>query len=323
MRISIISIFVTAFLALSCSPQEEKKVLVTATLKGPSAMAMIHMINDKDSIGGFATQFIIKNEPNQIQAMILEESVDFAILPSTMGALLYNKTGNYILAGIPVWGTLYLFGSDISIRTWNDLKGKKVSLMARGMTPDIMFRYLAEKNGILPERDIQLDYSFPGHIELANAIAAGVTNLGVISEPLVSLVISRNPAVRPLLNFNEEWGKLFGPDVPFAQTALLVHREFAEKNPGIVEEYLSRLESSISKVNSDPEASSQLIVKYGILPDTILAKASIPRSNLRFSHAWEEIQGIQEYFKVFYNFNPLILGGKLPDEAFYYERKTD
>ncbi|MFW5645288.1 MAG: ABC transporter substrate-binding protein, partial [Bacteroidota bacterium] len=247
----------------------------------------------------------------------------FAVLPSTLGALVYNKTGNYILAGIPVWGTLYLFGSDTSITTWEDLKGKKVSLMGRGMTPDIMFRFLAEQNGLNPDRDMELDYSFPTHIELANAIAAGVSKLGVISEPLVSLVMARNPNIQPLINFNREWIRLFGPDIPFAQTALLVHHEFAENHPELVDDYLQKLDMSIQRVNHQPEEAAKLIVKHNILPDKSIAKRSIPRSNLHLSYAGEEIKGIHEYFKVFYNFNPLILGGKLPDEEFYYKKKPD
>lgn len=314
----LIFIFLTG-----CKKGEKTDTILTATLKGPSAMAMIHMIESADSIGDFNAEFVIKNEPRQVQAMMLEESVDFAVLPSTLGALLYNKTGNYILAGIPVWGTLYLFGSDTSINTWNDLKGKKVSLMGRGMTPDIMFRYLAERNGLEPDRDMELDYSFPTHIELANAISAGVSELGVISEPMVSLVMARNPSVRPLINFNREWIRLFGPGTPFAQTALLVHRNFAEEHPDIVNEYLKKLNESIQRVNKFPHESARLIVRHNILPDTSIAERSIPRSNLHFSYAGEEMNGIHEYFKVFYTFNPLILGGKLPDEEFYFKKKPD
>jgi NitT/TauT family transport system substrate-binding protein len=297
--------------------------LITATLKGPSAMAMIHMIEDQDSLQDYQTVFLIKNEPNQVKAMIIEESVDFAVVPSTMGVLLYNMTGKYILAGIPVWGTLYLVGSDTSIYGWQDLKGKKVSLMARGMTPDIMFRYLAEKNGLDPDADLILDYSFPTHTELANAIAAGVSSLGVISEPLVSLVMDENPTLKPLINFNMEWIQIFDAGVPFAQTALLVKKELAANNPELVRDYLTKLESSIHKVNRDPSEAADLIVKHNILPDLSVARSSIPRSNLYFSSASEEMYGIQEYFKVFYNFNPRILGGKLPDEEFYFKEKPD
>jgi len=310
------------FIIVSCnSGSNNKNEVKTATLAGPSAMAMIQMIDEKPVLETTPTSFIIKNEPNQIKAMILNEEVEFAVVPSTMGALLYNKTGKYILAAIPVWGTLYLFGSDTTVTSWSGLKGKKISLIARGMTPDIMFRYLAQEHGLDPESDFTTDYSFPGHIELANAVAAEIASLGVISEPLVSLAMKKNPRVKPIINFNQEWIDVFGEDVPFAQTALLVKKQFAKEHPEKVNEYLDKLQKSIIWVNTHHQKASELIVKHGILPDTAVARHSIPLCNLHYSQAREEMNGIQEYFKVFYNFNPLIIGEKLPNEDFYYKKQ--
>jgi NitT/TauT family transport system substrate-binding protein len=66
------------------------------------------------------------------------------------------------------------------------------------------------------------------------------------------------------------------------------------------------------------EEASAIIEKYGILPAKDLAKRSIPLCNFRFTPAYKEKDGIEEYLKVFFNFNPLSIGGKLPDESFYY-----
>lgn len=311
-------------ISISCKNNSTNyQILTTAALKGPSAVAMIYMIEDQPEIvGNFQTGFKIFSEPEQVKALMLEESVDFAILPSTTAAILYNKTGKYLLTAIPVWGTLYLCGSDTSIHSWEDLKGKKLHLMAQGMTPDIMFRYLAEQNGLDPDNDMIIDYSFNGHIELANALSAGIAILGVISEPMVSLIKSRNPAVESLIDFDKEWSKLFGPDVPFAQTALLVKKELAKNHPEVVNDYLEKLKYSIQKVNESPAETAKLLVKYNILPDTETAIMSIPLSNIRYCEAGKDIRGINEYFKVFFNFNPLTIGGKLPDEGFYYKKES-
>ncbi len=287
-------------------------------------MAMILMIDEKPVLSGqFKTVFEIKNEPNQVKTMILKGIPDFAVVPTTMAALLYNKGQDYILVAIPVWGTLYLFGSDTSIQSWDQLKGKHVSLMAKGNTPDVIFRYLAKANGIDPDTDMEFDYSFPGHIELANAIAAEVSSLGVISEPMVSLVHRKNPKVKALLNLNEEWDKYFYGSIPLAQTSLLVKKEFVENHPELVEEYLAQLQKSIQWVNENPNQAAGLISKYGILPDSGIAVVSIPLCNIKFANASDEKKGIQNYLKVFYTFNPLIIGGKLPDEEFYYQKPVN
>ncbi len=286
-------------------------------------MAMISMIEHKPSLGaGYTTVFEIRNEPNQVKAMIMEGTPDFAVVPTTMAALLYNKGQDYILATIPVWGTLYLFGSDTSCHSWENLKGHRISLMAKGNTPDVLFRFLAKANGLDPENDFDLDYSFPGHIELANAIASELSPLGVISEPMVSLVEKKNPKVKPLMDLNKEWEKHFGDSIPLAQTALLVKKDFLTTHPQLVEEYLKILEVSIDWVNKNPSEAAALIKKHDVLPDSALAVASIPRSNLKFGSIIQEKSGIQEYLKVFYTFNPLIIGGKMPDEEFYYKKQA-
>lgn len=322
MRFLKVPVLLSLVFLLSCVSQEkDKKEILTATLKGPSAMAMIKMIEEQPVLGNeFKTIFEIKNEPNQVKAMIMKGTPDFAVVPTTMAALLYNMGQDYILIAIPVWGSLYIFGSDTSILSWKGLKGKTVSLMSKGNTPDVLFRYLAHANGIDPDKDLKLDYSFPGHIELANAISSGYSDLGVISEPMVSLIQQKNPMVRPLMDLNLEWEKKFGDTIPFAQTALLVKKDFLIKHPQLVDNYLDKIEESANWVNKNPNEAASLIQKYDILPDSALALLSIPRCNIKYASVEQEKAGIQKYLKVFYTFNPLIIGGKMPDEEFYYEK---
>jgi len=217
---------------------------------------------------------------------------------------------------IPVWGTLYLFGQDSTIKNWEDLRGKKVYVMARGMIPDVLFRYLLIKNDIEPDKDITLDYSFPSHIDLANAVAAGRAELAVISEPLVSLVMKRNIKVSAIMDLNKEWALLQGTPIP--QTALLGRGSFIDKDPVLAVKILSACDRSVAWVNSNPDSAAILIVKHNILPDIDVAKASIPRSNMNFMRADSISNEINDFFRVFFEMDPDIIGGKIPDEKFYY-----
>mgnify|MGYP002476536594 FL=1 len=191
---------IIVFLLCGCGNRSGNKsgrsVYTIAALKGPSAMGMIRMIDSLNNGTGHSLEVKILNEPLQVRKMMLDGTADFAILPTTMAAIMYNKGLKYKLVGIPVWGTLYLAGSDSGVAGWEDLKNKRIYVMARGMTPDVMFRYLLRKNGIDPDKDVTLDYSFPTHIDLANAVAAGQAGLAIISEPLASLVIRRNKNIR-------------------------------------------------------------------------------------------------------------------------------
>jgi NitT/TauT family transport system substrate-binding protein len=308
--------------AIGCNQEKEKQIIRIATLKGPSAMGMVKMIDSLNQNENSNIEITIYNEPIQVRKLMLESEVDFAVLPTTMGAILYNKGVPYQLAAIPVWGTLYLFGNDTSIKEWCDLKGKRINLMAKGMTPDVLFRHLLIKNGINPEHDLTLDYTFPTHVDLANAVAAGQSELGVISEPLVSMVMQKNKNVYPILDLNEEWEKIY-QDIQIAQTAFMVKSTFAQNNKLLVKEIMSYYQKSDKWVNENPEDAAQLIVKYGILPNTEVAFSSIPRSNMEFVKALPIKKQISEYLKIFYEMNPDIVGGKVPDDNFYLNSNED
>lgn len=304
-------------LTLGCKPiPKQTETVRIATLKGPSSMGMIKLIDSLTLEPESNIKVEIFNEPIQVRKMVIEGSADFALLPTTMAAILYNRGMEYKLLAIPVWGTLYLFGNDTTITQWEHLKGKKINAMAKGMTPDVLFRYLLEQNGLNPERDVELDYSYPTHIDLANAVAAGQTALGVISEPMVSMVMQRNKNVHAILDLDCEWQKV--QDSPLAQTALLVKQSFAENHPDILQQIVNSYKYSTLWVNNYPDSAAALMVKYQILPNEEVARSAIPRSNLNYVDAKDVRDGIYSYLSVFYEMNADIIGGKLPHEDFIY-----
>lgn len=278
-------------------------------------MGMIKLIDSLSQVSDNRIKVEILNEPIQVRKMMIDGTADFAILPTTMAAILYNRGIDYKLIAIPVWGTLYLFGTDSTITQWDMLRGKTINLMGKGMTPDVLFKHLLIENGIDPEVDVRLDYRFPTHIDLANAVAAGQASLGVISEPLVSLVMERNSHVKALFDLNAEWQKIM--DMSIAQTAFMAKGELINSNKELVDKILKSYEHSTQWVNQNPDSAAQLIVKYNILPNVAVAKTSIPRSNLNFVRASAIQNEIQSYLNVFYHMNPDIVGGRLPNENFY------
>ncbi|MCG8410471.1 MAG: ABC transporter substrate-binding protein [Bacteroidales bacterium] len=317
MKYKYIILLVAIALFNACNSKQTQKTIRIATLKGPSSIGMIQMIDSLHKLNSYSVNIDIYNEPMLIRKLMLQNEVDFAIVPTTMASILYNKNIQYQLVAIPVWGTLYLFGNDTTINNWADLKGKKVNLMAKGMTPDVLFKHLLIKNGISPNKNLTLDYSFPTHIDLANALASNQCNLGVISEPLVSMVMQKNKKVFPIFDLNNQWQKIY-PNIPIAQTSLMVKKEFAQKNTDIVKQVIKHYSNSTQWVNNNPLLASELIVKHKILPNKELASHTIPRSNLLFARADTIKPQILDYLKIFYTMNPNITGGKIPDNNFFW-----
>lgn len=313
----ISSILLISTLLSSCdnSSKKSENTYILASLKGPSSIGLLPLIDSINNVENPSLEITISPEPLQVRKMMLEGTADFAILPSTTAALLYNKGLDYQLIAIPIWGTLSLCGTDESINDWSDLKNKKVYLMAKGMTPDVLFRYLLKENDLQPYEDVELDYRFPTHIDLANAVIAGRADMAVLSEPYLSLALLKNNNLKRIFDLGDKWYEL--KEIPIAETALLCKKELLENNPEFVEKLLKIYSKSTDWVNDNLEESASLAVKYGIVPDSVAALNSIPHSNLKLRLTKDVKDLVKQYLNVFYEMDSVIIGGKMPDEEFY------
>ena len=291
------------------------KPLTVASLRGPSSVGMIRLIDSLANVTDPSLKVEIFNEPLQVRKMMLDGTADFAVLPTTTAALLYNKGIDYRILAVPMRGTLYLCGNDTTICTWDDLRGRKVFLMAKGMTPDVLFQHLLIENGIRPYDDVELDYRFPTHIDLANATLAGRADLSAISEPYLSQALLENDNLHILMDLDEEWNKLHG--FPIAETALLCKGELFDGNNESVTELVEIYRRSAEWVNANPDSAALLAVRHGIIADSVAVVHSIPRSHIEVIGANDIQSEIEAYLKVFFDMQPEIIGGRVPDENFY------
>ncbi len=306
---------------------EAESPLRIGLLKGPTAMSMIPLVDRGSGLNlpGFReVEFILKPSPPHLRALLLQQELDMAVIPTTLAAILYNKGVPYQAAAVTIWGTLALVGSEKStngeIKTWKDLENREIYLMGKGMTPDILFRCLLEKKGLSPGQAVELKYNFPDPMDLAQAIAAGRAPLGVISEPMTTLVKKKNPAVATLMDLTQQWEQTWKGEIPLAQTVLVVRKNFAQQHPETVKQFLNLYREAIDEVNKNPIRAGQLIAKHGILPDAETAARAIPGCHIRFQEVYPIKDKITAYLDIFYRFNPATVGGKLPDEAFYFRQ---
>ena len=255
--------------------------------------------------------------PDILVSKLLSGEFDISALPTNLAATLYNKDAGYQLLAMNTWGVLYVVSTDTSITSWDDLKGRTINTFGLGATPDVVFRYLLSENNIDPDKDVTIDYSIP-QIEIANAMIAGKVDTALLPEPLVTMVTTKNSDLKIVMDLQSEWKKIHGEDIPMAQGSLVVKKEFAEKNPEIVAAFLNLYEESISWVNTSLEQAGVLVEKHNIGMPAKIAEKAIPRSNIRFMTAMDARQSVESYLEVLFNFSPQTVGGKIPDEGFYY-----
>lgn len=303
--------------------QEESKETEPVSLKvsspgGPLAISLVKIFKEKPSLGeNVEVSYEAVKSPDVMAAQIIKGEVDFAVVPTNLAAKLHNKGVQYKLAASTVWGVLYVASSE-EINGWEELKGKEIYTIGRGLTPDILLRYLLTKNGLDPEKDLTIKY-LAGPQELAGFMIKGEATVAVVPEPMLSAVLMKNKDVKVVLDMQKEWEKVTGSS-SYPQSSLIVKNEVIEKYPEILENFLAKYKESIEWVNENPAEAGKYVEELEIGLKAALAQKAISGSNLKYVEASEARPAIEQFLKVLVDFSAESIGGELPKDELYFQR---
>ena len=166
---------------------------------------MVNLIHQNMELGRDTdVNYNIVSTPDLVTAGLLSGDYDIAALPTNLASIIYNKKPDYILAAVTGQGTLYVVSSREDIKTFSDLKGKIVYNIARTSSPGFLLNYLLQKNSLNPETDLDVDFTYD-HVALAPMLIAGKVETGVLPEPLVTMVLLKNPKMQVVLDFQKSY----------------------------------------------------------------------------------------------------------------------
>lgn len=278
-----------------------------ATLAGPTGMGMIKLFNNS------SYNTTLYQSPDQITPKIINGEVDAAAIPSNLAAVIYNKTkGGIKTVAVNTTGVLYILENGDTVNSLSDLSGKTIYATGRGATPEYVLNKLLESNGIK-----NVDVEFMGaHADLANAMAAGTVKLALLPEPFVSTVLAKNKDVKVKIDVNKEWQKIYGENSSIPMGVLVVTNKFAQNKPAM-DKLITDCKASANYAVTDAGAASE-IAKAGIVPSADIAAAALPRCGISFITGDKCKSILGDYFELMYAENADSVGGKLPDDNFYY-----
>ena len=316
----ILTVLLTAVLsAAAVLPAAAEDITVTvAALKGPSGFAAAGLLNENFQPGyGVRAEYIIVSSPVEAIAKMTSGQADGVFLPVNTAAKLYSKGPGFKLAAVSGLGSLYMVSSDPDVKDWADLKGKKIYITGKGATPDYLLRYILEKNGLNPDRDVTLDFTAQAP-QVAQLLIAGKADTAFIPQPFVMQTGMKNPAVKIVLDPQEELKDLRGGEQAFPFTAFVISPRLSVENPEAARALSAALERSINWVLEDPKAAGQVIEKYGIMAASTAASA-IPLTGIKYISAQDAMADVVDFLGMFMELDPVSLGGSLPDEGFYFK----
>lgn len=300
----------------------ESVTIRTVALKGPTAMGMVDFMNQKDQ-GKFTDQdyeFSIIAAVDEVTPLLVKKEVDIAAVPANLASVLYNNTeGEIQVLAINTLGVLYLVGAGDEITSVEELKGKTIYASGKGATPEYALNYILQENGIDVTKDVTVEWKSE-HTECLTALLAKEDSIALLPQPFVTTAQTKNDQIKVMIDLNKEWEKLQeNEENPSALlTGVLVGRkEFIEANPQAVSDFLSHYKGSVDFVNSNVEEAAVLVGSYDIVPEAV-AKKAIPYCNITFISGNEMKDKLSGYLEVLFDQNPKAVGGKVPEDGFYY-----
>lgn len=301
--------------------------IVFAVPFAPVSYPIIKMIEDGYfEKQGIPTELIIWNTPDQLKSLIVGKQADFFAVPSNVAAMFYNKGVDVKLLNISIWRAMWLVSRDNDKKTLADFKGETIAMPFKGDMPHLVFMELAKKQGLDPEKDFDLQY-VQSPIDAAQKMIMRRVRHAFLIDPAVSMVIQKSkkglvsvvaPTIYRSVDVQNEWGRLFKTpnEIPFAG---IMAGSTVSGNKALVHQFTQAYDEATKWCMKNPEAIAKLVVKH--IPELNEAAVAEAMRNvtLRADDAYQSRERIEQFYNVLLSSKPAVIGGKMPDDGFYYQ----
>jgi len=321
-------LLLSILLALSLPVVADEK-LPTITLAGPFAAVsdpLMRMI-ETNALADITDklEFIVWRNPDQLRALALNGKTDFIATPTNVAANLYNRGADIRLLNVSIWGVLWMVSRDDSLKTLADFKGKEIAMPFRGDMPDLIFSELAEQQGLDPKKDFNLRY-VANPLDAMQLLIMRRVDHALLAEPAVSMALHKTktfpvkmiaPDLYRSVDLQKEWGRLLKREAKIPQAGMAVINKKLDKH--VVARFMEEYEKALLWCLEHPDEAGRMVASKikMLLPEAV--SESIQVSQFEQKTALEAREQLEFFFEVLHKRTPALIGGKLPDDGFYYQ----
>lgn len=297
----------------------ETTALRVAGLKGPTTMGLVNMLTADDAAD--LVDFNMYGAADEVVPLLVKGDIDAAAVPANLAATLYQKTNGAVeVACVNTLGVLYIVENGETVNSVADLKGQTLVTTGKGTTPEYVLRYLLTKNGLDPDKDVKIEYYSEASEVTAQMAASKKDAIAVLPQPYVTAAQLKDSSLRVVLDLTKEWNKVC--DTQLITGVTVVRTAYAEDHPDVVQEFLKDYEKSVNAANTDIDGTAALCEEIGVVAKAAIAKKALPKCNIVYRRGEEMKKDISAYLQVLYDASPAAVGGKLPDDNFYWVKPT-
>jgi NitT/TauT family transport system substrate-binding protein len=311
---------------ISLNASEIKKV-DTLVLSGPMASVshpLLRMI-ETGALNDVAknVKFVMWKSPDELRALTLRGNADFIAVPTNVGANLYNKGVDIKLLNVSVWGILGMITRDKTKKTLADFKGCEIAMPFRADMPDIVFEEIVKKQGLDPKKDFKLRY-VGSPIDAMQMLVMRRVDHALLVEPAISMALRKTnsfplkliaPDLYRSADLQKEWGEVFKVEGKIPQAGMAV---IGKKDEHLVKRFNEEYAKALKWYKTHPKEAGVLVNKYipMLLPEAVADSINyVQLENIKAKKAQKDLEF---FFEILKSNNPKAIGGKLPDNKFYY-----
>ena len=290
---------------------------------GPMAIPLAYMaVNNKLADVANKTEVVIWENTDQLKAYVAGKQGDFVTMPSNSSAMFYNKGLKVQLLDISVWNITYLITSDAAAAGFADIKGQSLAVPFQGSVPDLMFQYIVKAQGLDPQKDFKVRYA-TDPTQAAQLLISGQVQNAVLSEALATAVILQTKATaKPLhraLAFDKAWTEASGgTESPIAGT---VATASVLGRPDVIAAFEREYAAAVQWMLANPEEAGKLMETQ--LPQlglkAAVMTASLQNITWKYTTAVDARASLDQFYQDLSELSPEVIGGKVPDDGFYFK----
>ena len=309
-------ILMIAMLIAGCGKEQSVGVRV-GSLKGPTSIGLLNLMDKAEKGKTTDTyEFHMATGADELLPMLIKGELDIALIPANAAANLYQKSDAGIqVIDINTLGVLYLVTGDDSIDELSDLKGKTIYSTGKGTTPEAALRCVLRDIGFNDD-DYTMEFKSEA-TEVATLLSEDQNAVGLLPQPFVTAACMQNDSLKIVIDLNNEWDKIYSSQGKQLVTGVTVVRKaFASEHPEAVKRFMQEHSASVTAI--DIETTAAMAVEKGIIAKEPIAKKAIPMCNIVYIDGSKMKEALSGYLDSLYEFNPEMIGGKLPEDDFYY-----
>ena len=260
----------------------------------------------------------IWRSPDQLRAGVASGTFKVMMSPSNVGVNLRNQGQKVGMVNILTKGIIQLVCKNTPINRPQDLIGKRVIIPFKNDMPDIVFQALLKKLNVDLSK-VNVNYA-PTSAEAVGLFLGKDFDAMLVPEPLASASIlrGRTMGVNVVRGFDvtQTWGQAFGTQPVIPQAGLIADVDFYNTHKALFDQFHQDLQAALNWVNANRQSAAEIGKNYLPAPAPAIVQG-IPFSNLTVTKGRELKNEIMQFYEILMQFNPRLLGGKLPDDAFF------